>query len=147
MPGKPSGMQTSAGSWEAMRGFGLTGQAAFALPAPVHFRQPPVRMFAKVYSGAVYGVDAYEVEIEVNAAGGNPVIVVFSVQEKPVSFNAEHQKSNYANFLAVILLRGSDQLYKARSMRLLSLSTGKSCEKQRCGAEGSEERQQPSSVI
>ena len=33
-------------------------------------------MLAKVYSAAVYGVDAYEVEIEVNAASGNPVIVI-----------------------------------------------------------------------
>ncbi len=27
-------------------------------------------MLAKIYSAAVYGVDAYEVEIEVNGAGG-----------------------------------------------------------------------------
>ena len=27
-------------------------------------------MFAEVYSGAVYGVEAFEVEIEVNVAGG-----------------------------------------------------------------------------
>ena len=33
-------------------------------------------MLAKVFSGAVYGVDAYEVEIEVNASRGSPVIVV-----------------------------------------------------------------------
>jgi hypothetical protein len=33
-------------------------------------------MLAKVYSAAVYGVDAYEVEIEVNAAAGAPVIVI-----------------------------------------------------------------------
>ncbi len=33
-------------------------------------------MLAKVYSAAVYGVDAYEVEIEVNASSGNPVIVM-----------------------------------------------------------------------
>ena len=32
-------------------------------------------MLAKVYSAAVCGVDAFEVEIEVNAARGNPVIV------------------------------------------------------------------------
>jgi magnesium chelatase family protein len=30
-------------------------------------------MLAKIYSAAVYGVDAYEVEIEVNGAGGDPV--------------------------------------------------------------------------
>jgi hypothetical protein len=32
--------------------------------------------FAKLFSGEVYGVDAFEVEIEVNASSGNPVIVV-----------------------------------------------------------------------
>ena len=31
---------------------------------------------AKIYSGAVYGVDAYPVEIECNAGGGDPMIVV-----------------------------------------------------------------------
>src|SRR6266581_8962082 len=31
-------------------------------------------MLAKIYSAAVYGVDAYEVEIEVNGAGGDPNI-------------------------------------------------------------------------
>ena len=33
-------------------------------------------MLAKVYSAAVVGVDAYEVEIEVNAGGGNSVTIV-----------------------------------------------------------------------
>ena len=33
-------------------------------------------VLAKVYSAAVYGVDAFEVEIEVNGASGSPVIVV-----------------------------------------------------------------------
>ncbi len=28
-------------------------------------------MLAKIYSAAVYGVDAYEAEIEVNGAGGD----------------------------------------------------------------------------
>src|SRR4051812_47107895 len=41
-------------------------------------------MFAKVFSGAVYGVDAYEVEIEVSAAGGNPVIVVVGLPDTAV---------------------------------------------------------------
>src|SRR5437660_12932214 len=38
-------------------------------------------MLAKIYSAAVYGVDAYEVEIEVNAAGGSPVIVVVGLPD------------------------------------------------------------------
>ncbi len=41
-------------------------------------------MLAKIYSAAVYGIDAYEVEIEVNAAGGNPVIVVVGLPDAAV---------------------------------------------------------------
>lgn len=41
-------------------------------------------MLAKIYSAAVYGVDAYEVEIEVNAAGGQPVIVVVGLPDAAV---------------------------------------------------------------
>ncbi len=33
-------------------------------------------MLAKIYSAAVYGVDAYEIEIEVNGAGGDLNIVI-----------------------------------------------------------------------
>ena len=33
-------------------------------------------MLAKIYSAAVYGVDAYEVEIEVNGARGDPKIII-----------------------------------------------------------------------
>jgi hypothetical protein len=42
------------------------------------------RMLAKIYSAAVYGVDAYEVEIEVNAAGGNPIIVIVGLPDAAV---------------------------------------------------------------
>ncbi len=38
-------------------------------------------MLAKVYSAAVYGVDAYEVEIEVNAAKGAPVTVIVGLPD------------------------------------------------------------------
>lgn len=41
-------------------------------------------MLAKVYSAAVYGVDAFEVEIEVNGASGNPVIVVVGLPDVAV---------------------------------------------------------------
>ena len=41
-------------------------------------------MLAKIYSAAVYGVDAYEVEIEVNAGGGNPVIVIVGLPDAAV---------------------------------------------------------------
>src|SRR5207248_10971272 len=42
------------------------------------------QMFAKIYSAAVFGVDAYEVEIEVNSAGGLPAIVVVGLPDPPV---------------------------------------------------------------
>ncbi|MDR3405037.1 MAG: YifB family Mg chelatase-like AAA ATPase [Chthoniobacter sp.] len=41
-------------------------------------------MLAKVFSGAVYGVEAFEVEIEVNAGSGNPVIVVVGLPDAAV---------------------------------------------------------------
>ena len=39
---------------------------------------------AKIYSGAVYGVDAYPVEIEVNAGGGEPRVVVVGLPDAAV---------------------------------------------------------------
>src|SRR5256886_7812541 len=42
------------------------------------------RMFAKIDSAAVFGVDAYEVEIEVNSAGGLPAIVVVGLPDAAV---------------------------------------------------------------
>jgi len=41
-------------------------------------------MLAKVYSAAVIGVDAYEVEIEVNAGGGGSVIIVVGLPDTAV---------------------------------------------------------------
>ncbi len=41
-------------------------------------------MLAKIYSAAVYGVDAYEVEIEVNGAGGDPNIVIVGLPDAAV---------------------------------------------------------------
>ncbi len=41
-------------------------------------------MLAKVFSAAVYGVDAYEVEIEVNTARGGPCIVVVGLPDTAV---------------------------------------------------------------
>ncbi len=41
-------------------------------------------MLAKIYSAAVYGIDAYEVEIEVNAGGGSPVIVIVGLPDAAV---------------------------------------------------------------
>src|SRR5215210_5781713 len=41
-------------------------------------------MLAKIYSAAVYGIDAYEVEIEVNGAGGEPKIIVVGLPDTAV---------------------------------------------------------------
>ena len=41
-------------------------------------------MLAKVYSGAVYGVDAYPVEIEVNAGHGDPAVVIVGLPDAAV---------------------------------------------------------------
>ena len=41
-------------------------------------------MLAKVYSGAVYGVDAYPVEIEVNAGHGDPSVVIVGLPDAAV---------------------------------------------------------------
>lgn len=41
-------------------------------------------MLAKIYSAAVYGIDAYEVEIEVNGAGGNPKIIIVGLPDAAV---------------------------------------------------------------
>lgn len=39
---------------------------------------------AKVYSAAVFGVDAYEVEVEVNGSPGKPVVVVVGLPDTAV---------------------------------------------------------------
>ena len=41
-------------------------------------------MLATVYSGAVLGVDAYQVEIEVNAGGGDPQVVIVGLPDTAV---------------------------------------------------------------
>jgi magnesium chelatase family protein len=41
-------------------------------------------MLAQVYSGAVYGVDAYSVEIEVNAGHGDPAVVIVGLPDTAV---------------------------------------------------------------
>ena len=41
-------------------------------------------MLAKIYSAAVYGVDAYEVEIEVNEGRGEPKIVIVGLPDAAV---------------------------------------------------------------
>ncbi len=46
-------------------------------------------MLAKVYSGAVFGVDAYEIEIEVNAGHGEPKVVVVGLPDTAVKESSD----------------------------------------------------------
>ena len=54
-------------------------------------------MLAKVYSAAVYGVDAFEVEIEVNGASGNPVIVVVGLPDVAVKESRDRVTTAISN--------------------------------------------------
>jgi magnesium chelatase family protein len=54
-------------------------------------------MLAKIYSAAVYGVDAYEVEIEVNGAGGLPNIVVVGLPDAAVKESKDRVTTAVAN--------------------------------------------------
>ncbi|MBV9008806.1 MAG: YifB family Mg chelatase-like AAA ATPase [Verrucomicrobia bacterium] len=54
-------------------------------------------MLAKIYSAAVFGVDAYEVEIEVNAAGGLPAIVVVGLPDTAVKESKDRVTTAIAN--------------------------------------------------
>src|ERR1043166_1126633 len=54
-------------------------------------------MLAKIYSAAVYGVDAYEVEIEVNGAGGDPVIVIVGLQDVAVKESRDRVTTAISN--------------------------------------------------
>jgi hypothetical protein len=55
------------------------------------------RMLAKIYSAAIYGVDAYEVEIEVNAAGGSPVIVIVGLPDAAVKESRDRVTTAISN--------------------------------------------------
>ena len=52
---------------------------------------------AKFYSAAVYGVDAYQVEIEVNGAGGDPAIVVVGLPDTAVKESRDRVTTAVAN--------------------------------------------------
>jgi magnesium chelatase family protein len=54
-------------------------------------------MLAQVYSAAVYSVDAYEVEIEVNASTGAPVIVVVGLPDAAVKESRDRVTTAVAN--------------------------------------------------
>jgi magnesium chelatase family protein len=52
---------------------------------------------AKFYSAALYGVDAYQVEIEVNGAGGDPAIVVVGLPDAAVKESRDRVTTAVAN--------------------------------------------------
>ncbi len=54
-------------------------------------------MLARIYSAAVYGVDAYEVEIEVNAAGGSPKIVIVGLPDTAVKESQDRVTTAISN--------------------------------------------------
>ena len=54
-------------------------------------------MLAKVYSAAVYGVDAFEVEIEVNGASGLPAIVVVGLPDVAVKESRDRVTTAISN--------------------------------------------------
>ena len=55
------------------------------------------RMLAKIYSAAVYGVDAFQVEIEVNGAGGDPAIVIVGLPDTAVKESRDRVTTAIAN--------------------------------------------------
>ena len=54
-------------------------------------------MLAKIHSAAVYGVDAYEIEIEVNGAGGDPNIVIVGLPDAAVKESRDRVTTAIAN--------------------------------------------------
>ncbi|MFL6585161.1 MAG: YifB family Mg chelatase-like AAA ATPase [Chthoniobacterales bacterium] len=54
-------------------------------------------MLARIYSAAVYGVDAYEVEIEVNAGGGDPNIVIVGLPDAAVKESRDRVRTAIQN--------------------------------------------------
>ena len=54
-------------------------------------------VLSRIYSAAVFGVDAYEVEIEVNAAGGNPEIVIVGLPDTAVKESRDRVTTAISN--------------------------------------------------
>ncbi len=54
-------------------------------------------MLAKVYSAAVFGVEAYKVEVEVNTSGGKPVVVVVGLPDVAVKESRDRVITAVAN--------------------------------------------------
>ena len=54
-------------------------------------------MLAKVFSAAVWGVDAYAIEVEVNCAYGSPVVVVVGLPDTAVKESRDRVKTALEN--------------------------------------------------
>ena len=54
-------------------------------------------MLAKIYSAAVFGVDAYEVEIEVHGAHGLPKIVIVGLPDAAVKESRDRVTTAISN--------------------------------------------------
>ena len=54
-------------------------------------------MLAKIYSAAIYGVDAYEVKIQGNGAGGEPVIVIVGLPDAAVKESRDRVTTAISN--------------------------------------------------
>src|ERR1700739_868473 len=54
-------------------------------------------MLAKIYSAAVYGIDAYEVEIECNVGPGKPVMVIVGLPDMAVKESRDRVWTAIAN--------------------------------------------------
>src|SRR3954468_21966783 len=54
-------------------------------------------MLAKIYSAAVYGIDAYEVEIEVNAGRGDPKIIIVGLPDTAVQESQDRVTTAISN--------------------------------------------------
>jgi magnesium chelatase family protein len=64
---------------------------------PILLWQRGAAMLAKIYSAAVYGIDAYEVEIEVNGAGGNPKIIIVGLPDTAVKESQDRVTTAISN--------------------------------------------------
>jgi magnesium chelatase family protein len=69
-------------------GNAAAGGGSPGAPAAI-YKDRGARMLAKVYSGAVFGVDAYEIEIEVNAGHGEPKVVVVGLPDAAVKESSD----------------------------------------------------------
>ena len=70
-------------------------------------------MLAKVHSGAVYGIDAYPVEIEVNEGRGDPQTIIVGLPDAAVkgqSFDVAQDESEQAKRADEVAVRRGHNL-------------------------------------